>query len=310
MHHAPPYTPEAQCPLPSAQSIILALLQVEECGSLQAAAKRLRASRATVRRRIEDLEKTAGVPLLHRDATGTRLTRAGQVLADRGREVLASAQNAMSETRFAAAEASGLVRIVAPVGMQQQFAASVLASVRSSGLDIRIAFEERADPAGDAKEVDLMFHFGPPPDQEAWFSRVIRRAPLTLVASPSYLQSRGTPETPEDLAQHTLLMWAGAGPSDQLPLRAGGSLRVVPWLVSSNVNLLRRVAALGVGLAFAPDGGIPDEQGVGPLVPVMTDLVGRDETLRATSPLPSRSDPRAAAFVERVHQLLSTWPEP
>jgi DNA-binding transcriptional LysR family regulator len=291
---------------------ILALLQIQELGSVQAAANRLGSSRATVRRRIEELEAVAGVALLQRDRSGARLTRAGQVFAERGRAVLASAEAALNETRFAAADASGLVRIVLPVGLQLQIVAGVLASVRASGLDVRMSVEEVADPAGeDARDVELMFHFGPPPDQEAWFSRVIRRAPLTLVASPAYLARHGAPQSPEEMGLHALLMWRGAGqPTDQLPLRSGGSVRVLPWLVSPNINLLRRTAALGVGIAFAPDGGVPDEAGVGPLVPVLQGVVGRDETLRATSPLPSRVDPRSSAFVERVHQVLSTWPEP
>ena len=288
------------------------LMEVASRGSIQAAAKLLGISRATVRRRLEELEAASGVPLLHRDAQGARLTRAGEVLAARGGQVFDDVHGALTAARQAASEATGLVRIVMPVGMPLELVAGILANVKDSGLGIRIALEDRPDPAGEeVGQIDLMFHFGPPPHQAHWFSRVIRRAPVRLVASRAYLEARGTPQRVEDLAAHDLLLWQGTGHrADLIPLRSGSTLRSTPWLVSPNIALLRRLAADGVGIALTPDGGIPDEAGTGELVPVLEEEVGRDEGFRASSPLPSRADPRAAEFADRVHQLLSSWPEP
>ena len=91
---------------------------------------------------------------------------------------------------------------------------------------------------------------------------------------------------------------------------ARGSIPCAPWVLSANISLLRRMAADGLGIAFAPDGSLPEEVAVGPLVPVLDGIVGRDEGLRASSPLPGRIDPRAGEFGQRVYRLLSSWPEP
>ena len=310
MHHSVWMPPPTQCPVDLHG--LQVLIEVASSGSIQAAAKRLSTSRATVRRRLEDLESAAGVLLLHRGTQGARLTRAGEVLAARGGQVCEDVQLALTEARHAASQATGLVRIVAPVGMQLDVAAGVIANVKAAGLGIRIALDEQADPAGDDPgQIDLMFHFGPPPHHSQWFSRVLRRAPVRLVASRAYLETHGTPQSVEDLADHALLMWTGTRhPPDLLPLRSGSSVRVVPWFTSPNISLLRRLAADGIGIALAPDGGIPDESGTGELLPVLEDVVGRDDALRVSSALPSRVDPRAAEFAARVHELLNSWPEP
>ena len=289
---------------------VLALRELAERGSIQGAAKALGVSRATIRRRLEALEAAAGAPLIHRGER-LQLTPSGAVLLERGAELLAAADAALREVRDAASEPTGLARIVMPVGMQLQLVAELFAGAQRVALDVHIELSEVPDPAGSfGPAFDLMFHFGPPPNDAALYSRVVRRAPVRLVASPDYLDARGTPQTPDDLASHTLLIWQGSGhPATEVQTRAGGAIRVQPWFASPNINLLRRLAALGCGIAYAPDGDIADEQGVGPLVPVLPDAIGRDEALRATSPLPGRVDPRAATFAQRVHALLESWPE-
>ncbi len=297
--------------LPFDLSSLLVLLQVAEQGSVQAAAKRLGTSRATVRRRIEELEAAVGEQLVHRGTRGARLTRAGDVLVERGRALIEGVHDALSDTRHAATEASGVVRVVVPVGMQPRLQVEVLSSVQAAGIGIRLELDQHADPRGLVDgDYDLMFHFGPPPANPVLFSRVLRRAPLVLVASQTYLDAHGTPEGPEDLTKHTLLVWKGLGhPTDQLPLCTGGAIRVQPWLASPDIYLLRRLAEAGVGIAFCPEGNIPVEADMKPLVQVLSGVVGRDEVFRATSPLSTRLDPRAAEFVERARVLLHALPE-
>lgn len=289
---------------------IHALVTVSERGSAQAAAKALGVSRATIRRRLDDLEATAGVALLHRDASGARLTPAGMALVERGRYAVEAAHGALEAARLAASSVSGVVRVVIPVGMQMQLAAQLLDGARLTLPGLRIVVVERSDPVAYTGEFEVMLHFGPPPTDDRLYSRVLRRAPVSLFASPTYLAAHGAPEDPAALAAHPLFVWqGGTWPASRLPLRAGGGVEVEPWLVTPNINLIRRLAALGGGIGFAPDGGIPDEDGVGPLVPLLAE-VGVDDALRVTSPLPSRVDPRTAAVAQRVYDLLNAWPEP
>ena len=59
-------------------------LQIVDSGSIQGAARTLGATRSSLRRTLEELETEAGVPLLHRDPEGVRVTAAGAVLLEGG----------------------------------------------------------------------------------------------------------------------------------------------------------------------------------------------------------------------------------
>jgi len=290
---------------------VRALVAVAERRSIQAAAKELGVSRATVRRRLEELEGVVGVPLIHRDAQRLRMTRAGQVLVERSRQLVERASEAVLEARHAATQAGGLVRIGLAPGMPESIVTQLLLGIQGADLGVRISLEELHDPISpELPSIDLMFHFGPPPETDDWYSRVLRRPPARLMASPEYLAARGVPEDADTLRRHRLLVWRGpVHATDHLPLRAGGSVRVSPWLVSPDVSLLRRLASAGGGIAFAPDGDIPDDPGIGALVPVLEDVVGRSEVFRVTSLLPSRADPRAAEFAQRVFEMFRDLPE-
>ena len=290
---------------------VQALALVAEHGSIQGAAKQLGISRATVRRRVEELEEIVGEPLLQRDTHPARLTRAGEVMVTRGQRVVDEAFNAVSDARHAAIQAGGLAHIAIPVGAHLELTAQTLANVKAAGVDVRIVLDEHCDPTNvQVGEYDLLLHFGPPPADPSVFSRVLRRTPLLLLASPAYLQTHGTPTTVEDLAGHTLLMWQGVGhPTDQLPLRNGGAMRASPWLVSPNIQLLRLLAGQSLGIAYVPEANLPEQAWVGQLVPVLPDLVGQDLAVRATSPLRSKVDPRASEFITRLHVLLHELPE-
>ena len=65
-----------------------ALVAVADAGSLLGGAERLGLARSTLRRRLDELEVLAGVPLLHRGAQGAALTAAGELLVSRGRGLL------------------------------------------------------------------------------------------------------------------------------------------------------------------------------------------------------------------------------
>ena len=54
-------------------------LPMVDSGSVQGAARQLGVSRSVLRRSLEELEARVGVPLVHRDPSGVRLTAAGTV---------------------------------------------------------------------------------------------------------------------------------------------------------------------------------------------------------------------------------------
>lgn len=88
---------------------------VVEAGSFVAAADATGLSKAAVSRHVSNLEKRLGVRLLQRTTRRLSLTEEGQTFITHVRDVLSAIDEAESELTARSAEASGAVRVNAPL---------------------------------------------------------------------------------------------------------------------------------------------------------------------------------------------------
>lgn len=284
-----------------------AFLAVAETGSFLTAAKSLRLSRATLRRRIDQLEARAGVLLVDRTRMGAALTEAGSVLAARGRLMVQEASALLESVREAGAEPSGTLRVQLPVGLPPHVLTPLASFVRKKypRLAIRLSFSD--DPAGGLLEnVDLAAHLGDKSPIGPWVSREVVRLRVWMIASAEYLARRGTPRTIAELAQHELLAWeCPGGDGRSWPLRGGGTFPVTPVITARHIHLIRQYAIAGLGIALVPDALLPDP-GVaeGALVPVLPELVGSEVALRVVIPAALSEIPRIKALLELLKPFL------
>ncbi len=285
-----------------------ALIWVAEHGSVQRAAAAHRVTRSAMRRHVERLAKDLGVPLLRRVASGIELTPAGETVVARAGPLLQGARALREQARATRDEARGVLHLVVPVGLPVPLRSRALLGLRALHPDLDVAVTESDDPLSRVREpFDLMFHFGPPPDQHEWFSHVVARSPTGLWATRAYLAKHGRPESLEDLGGHTLLQWSGPGLHDQdLPLRHGGSVRSAPWLRTANLPMLVGLAEAHVGIVFCPwhPIGLGDEGRS--LVPVLEGVIGGTLTLRALSPRSGRVDPKIRAMLKNAQRLIAS----
>jgi DNA-binding transcriptional LysR family regulator len=287
-----------------------AFLAVAETGSFLTAAKSLRLSRATLRRRIDQLEARAGVLLVDRTRAGATLTEAGNVLAARGRLMVQEASALIESVREVGSEPSGILRILLPVGLPPQLLTPGLSFVRQRYPRIGYRLHFSDDPVGGLIEnVDLAVHFGDSSPTGPWVSRELTRLRVWLLASSEYLARRGTPQSIEDLAQHDLLAWESPGDDGRLwPTKRGGTFSVSPFLVARHIHLIRQFAIAGLGIALLPDAVLPDP-GVpeGALVPVLPDLVGRQVGVRVVVPAVLFEIPRIRAMLDLLKPFLGEF---
>ena len=284
-----------------------AFVAVAETGSIVAAARSLGFARATLRRRLDELEARAGVPLLHRTAHGAIPTEAGAVLAARGRRILQEANALLSSVREVGSEPRGELRFVFPVGLPPDSVTFLLSALQAKypRLSFRIRYSE--DPlAGLLEDVDVAVHFGSRKPSGSWVSYELFRLREWLLASADYLERHGVPKTAEDLSTHALLAWDGPDTDPTAwPLHEGTILRVAPRMISPDIHMLRRAAAAGMGIAFLPDAGIPEvKDGKDRLVPVLPDVVGRERTLQAVVPAVLSEIPRIRAVLSEIRSLV------
>lgn len=287
------------------------LLSVVESGSIQGAARTLALPRSQLRRRLDELETTVGVPLLHRDAEGVRLTAAGLVVVERGRALLEDTRSLLSDARAAAGEATGTLRVLEPIGMPLTPRVQCLLATRSALPRLQLVVRQVEDPLACLDEpCDLVLHDGAAPDRNAWYSRVIARVPLRALASPEYLRARGTPRSVADLAKHEILGWKRARErADAWPLLAGGYAVVSPWFVSHDLLVLRALASEGGGILFAPHTPYLDVPGVVSFDTVLEGELGGEMTFRVSSRHHSGADARTRDALKQVEDWLADFPE-
>jgi DNA-binding transcriptional LysR family regulator len=282
-------------------------LTVVEKGSFIAAAEALGVSRTTLRRRVRALEARAGAALVASTTQGVVLTEAGRLLAGRGKAIVEEAAALVASVRDAGREPSGELRVLLPVGMPPHLMATLFGFFRRTWPKLRVTCRFGNDPLREPlADVDMVVHFGDEPPRGAWSSQVVSRVREWLVASRTYLQRHPAPARIEDLALHDLLSWQPPGEdASTWSRRKGGTFKVRPILVSSDIHFVRQCCIEGHGIGRVPDAMLPDPglRG-GDLVPVLPDAVGRKRDVRISVPSALAMAPKVRALLDASLSVL------
>jgi DNA-binding transcriptional LysR family regulator len=223
--------------------------RIAELGTLSAAARERDIPVSQVTRALARLEGCCGVRLLHRSTHGLSLTDEGDTFLLHARRLLETRDVLASELGNKRAGPSGWVRLsVSPVVAQAVIAPSLPALyARYPALHIDIQADDRlADMARDG--IDIAIRTGSP-NSETLVAREIGRYQRALYAAPRYLATHGTPQSPDDLAQHRLI---GNSTNPQLnlwPLAGGTVLRTQSHTRTDNSAMILTLAQEGVGIA-------------------------------------------------------------
>jgi len=154
-----------------------------------------------------------------------------------------------------------------------------------------------------AEGFDLAIRLGQLPDS-GLVGRKLEDAPLVLVASPQYLQRRGTPQTLDDLQQHLCLPFVMPRTGRLAPwvFRDGG--RDVDWLPRSSIETSDDVlgvvplAEQGIGICQSYAFIVRERLLRGELVEVLPQLRGRSRPFSVIYAPHRRQSAAARAMIE------------
>jgi DNA-binding transcriptional LysR family regulator len=198
-----------------------ALLAVARTCSFNAAGLALARHPTIVSKRIAALERRLGVRLLERTTRRVRLTDVGARLTERLESAAAAIFEAEQEAAAGGSELRGRLRLAFPAAMGRHWLAPALPDFARQypGLDIEVDYAERfVDLVGEG--FDAAVRLGTLGDSRL-IARKLADHQIVLGASPSYLERRGTPCHPRDLAAHNLLRYTGPVSSPEWKLRKG-----------------------------------------------------------------------------------------
>jgi DNA-binding transcriptional LysR family regulator len=281
-----------------------ALVLIVDHGSVSRAAKQLQVSRATIRRRLSELEASVGVPLLRPAAQGVVPTDAGISLAERGRPVLSEVEAMLESVKASAEHPAGKLRLVAPVGMHPQAAIGITRMMRAMWPEVQLDVQHDERPASRlTNDVDLVLCFDLRPPEGPW--EVIELPPMEerLYATRSHVERNGPFHSVEDLEPENLLVWRSPDCDPRLlPTFDGGHVAITPSIISTDLYHVHMLARSGMGIAYAPDAklaGILDE----PMVEILGERIGRQRPVRMLVPPVLSTTPK----FESILQVLRSF---
>ena len=229
-------------------------VRVVETGSFSAVARETGTSHSAATRLIGQLEDHFGVRLFHRTTRRLSLTEDGQDLLNHARHLIETTQEMEATLGRQRASPTGLVR----VGISPAVATLLVPQLpkvfeRYPGLSVELVVGDRF---GDLIEerLDLALQRGQPADSSL-VARAIGTFGRVLVAAPAYLERRGAPGTPAELAEHSCVIhedrvgsarWSFNGPDGPVEVTVSGPFR------SDNSEVVHRAALAGFGVANAP----------------------------------------------------------
>lgn len=285
--------------------------QVVEQGSFTGAAKALGITKATVSRKVAELEATAGVQLLFRTTRALKLTEAGSSYYNRISKILTDLQNAENQLSASQQIIKGNLKIVCPIELGQLFLGRIFARFLTAYPDITIDAELTNRKVDMIEEgIDLMFRIAEVSDARLQ-SFALVNAHKTLMASPRYLAKNGTPRVPQDLANHTAIKLQSAHIDGMWKIFDGNQWTVhepLAQLTVNNVTLAREAAIEGLGITAVPTIIAQEALSQKLLVPVLEDYPMVQTKISLSYPQRAYLPRKYRVFIEFLYDaLFSQW---
>ena len=183
------------------------------------------------------------------------LTEAGETFHRRMRGALSALQEIEQDTAATAASVRGTLRIALPATFGRMWVAPILPAFLAAHPDVIVeaAFEDRYVDLV-AESFDVAIRIGTLTDSRL-VARRLAPSRRMLCAAP-YLQARGRPAQPADLARHACLGFSRLASHPLWHLREDDkvtSVRISGPLVTDDAHSLVRAAVAGAGIAMVSD---------------------------------------------------------
>lgn len=291
---------------------IQAFAAVVDAGSFVGAAEALGLSKAALSRHVGALEARHGVRLLHRTTRRLALTEEGQRFLARCREVLAGLDEAEQELTSATAQATGLLRINAPVAFGTRHLAVLWGPFRSRhpGVQLDITLADRIVDLVE-EGYDLAVRIAALPSSSL-VSRRLATARTVLCASPRYLAEHGTPRSPGELAGHVTLAYSYLSTGDEWRFEGPDgavAARVRPSVHSNSGDTCRIMALAHQGIILEPDFLVSEDLAAGTLVELMPAYRSPQLGIFAVYPTRKHVAPKVRAMVDYLVEALAAHDE-
>ena len=181
------------------------LVTLAGSGSLTAAARELGVSKAAVSKRLALIEQRSGVPLVNRSTRRMSLTPEGEAVVEQARRILGDIEDIDRLLQRSREVPRGLLRVNATLGFGRSHVAPLISRFvrKHPEVDVQLQLSVNPPPLTD-DAFDVCVRFGLPPDTRVVAHKLAANRRL-LCAAPAYLERRGQPKAPDELARHNCI---------------------------------------------------------------------------------------------------------
>ena len=272
---------------------------VAEAGSFTHAGEALNLSQSAVSRQISALEESLSVPLFHRHARGLILTEQGDLLYRTARVVFAKL--AMTEAMLTESkdQPKGPLKVTTTVAFGSAWLTPRIREFLDLYPEIEVTLVVNDSELDlSMREADVAIRMTPPRQPD-----LVQRHLMTVrhyaYASADYLKKHGTPQRPEDLDRHHIIVYGAASRPPIVNvnwlLEAGArpGFERHPILSVNNLYAILRALESGLGIASLPDFMERETSG---LVRVLPNTLGGEFEAFFVYPDELRTSKRIAVF--------------
>jgi DNA-binding transcriptional LysR family regulator len=287
---------------------LIAFARAGSLGSYRAAARSLSVSPSAISKSIQRLERHFGIALFIRTTRSLSFTPEGRDLHGRVLQLLRQAEDIEQVAKSARSEPAGTLRIATSLPIGVHVIAPAIAAFRKRYpkvlIDLRLS-DQIVDLVEES--IDLAVRIGELPDSSL-LSRRLMPYTLCCYASADYLAKRGTPQHPDDLADHETvnLRYQSTGQTFRWPFRiADKEIEILPSspvVVDASEALLAAMAA-GAGIGMAASFMAAPRVRRQELIPILTEFAVQRHNITAIWPESRRSNPAVRAFLDMLIEL-------
>ena len=280
--------------------------KVIETQSFTQAANQQNISVAMASKLVSQLEEHLKTRLLQRTTRKIVPTEAGMLYYQRCQAILLDLSEADSSISNMATSLQGNLLISVPRDFGLLYISPNLPKFIDlhPNLHVEIEFEDkRVDLV--AEGYDLALRIGYMQDSSL-VARKISSSPMHFVASPSYLESRGTPLTPDDLEYHQGLLYKSS--LNQVHWQSTKANQIQRYkiqskVVSNNGMALLEMTKAGLGISNSPSFFVKDALASGELVEILSEYKQKPLDIYVVYPNRRHLPAKVRAFIEFLASL-------
>lgn len=245
--------------------------------NLSAAAKKLNVVAPTVTQRLQALEDKLSLKLVERDFRNSRLTKSGELLANRCKSILNDIDLLAIDLKNDQTSLSGTITILAPIGFGEKHIAPIVGgfSLKYPQLKVRLLLSDHPNKES-TPDADIIIFIGELKNS-SMFRIVLAKNRRLICASPLYLENADEINSPQSLKNHhCIALVENNEDTMQWSFKHKDSgelfnLRIKPRLVCNIAEAVKLWATEGLGIIHRSEWDVAQEIEEGKLQEILTD---------------------------------------